>query len=63
MRTRKSRRWEGAGEGCRVKFEALIKDTEQKANDVLNEEQKKNLKEVRKGPAFQFSPPPGGRKQ
>ncbi|MHB1426168.1 MAG: hypothetical protein ACYC3I_23640 [Gemmataceae bacterium] len=42
------------------KFQAVVKDTEKKANDVLSEEQKKSLKEI-KGPEFQFAPPRGGR--
>jgi hypothetical protein len=42
------------------KHEAFVKDVEEKANGVLTEEQKKNLKEL-KGPAFQSPQQKGAR--
>lgn len=48
------------GERSPEKFQAVRKDVEKKANEVLTEEQQKNLKEL-KGPPFQVSrqtPPP-----
>ncbi len=47
-------------EQAREKYEAVLKEIEEKANGVLSEEQKKNLKDLR-GPPFEFSrpaPPP-----
>src|SRR5262249_6157697 len=52
-------------EGSQEKFQALFKDVEKKANDVLTDEQKKSLKEL-KGPKFEFArpaPPPQPKKQ
>jgi hypothetical protein len=51
-----------SGERSPEKYQAFYKDIEKKANDVLTEEQQKNLKEL-KGPPFQPSgrapgPPP-----
>jgi Spy/CpxP family protein refolding chaperone len=43
----------GGGEGAREKFQEIRKDTQEKANGVLNEEQKKNWKEM-KGQPFEF---------
>lgn len=43
-------------ETSREKYQNVVKDLEKKTNDVLTEEQQKNLKEL-KGPAFQFSRP------
>jgi predicted nucleic acid-binding Zn-ribbon protein len=43
-------------ETSREKYEAVVKELEEKANGLLNEEQQKNLKES-KGPKFDFSPP------
>jgi DNA anti-recombination protein RmuC len=45
-----------AQESSPEKYQALFKDVEKKANDVLNEEQQKNLKEL-KGPPFQLAQP------
>jgi hypothetical protein len=45
-----------AGERSQEKYQTLFKDVEKKANDVLNEDQQKNLKEL-KGPPFQPSQP------
>lgn len=51
-------------ETSREKYQAVVKDLEKKTNDVLSEEQQKNLKEL-KGSPFQFSAPaqrpPSGR--
>ncbi len=51
-------------ETSREKYQTVVKDLEKKTNDVLTEEQQKNLKEL-KGPAFQLSQPaqrpPSGR--
>jgi Spy/CpxP family protein refolding chaperone len=47
-------------EEAQRKHEEFVKDIEAKANGVLSEEQKKNLKEL-KGPQFQFSQQKGGR--
>jgi len=44
-------------ETSREKYQTVVKDLEKKTNDVLTEDQQKNLKEL-KGPSFQFSPPP-----
>lgn len=48
-------------ETTRESFQAFLKDVDKKANEVLSEEQQKNLKEL-KGPPFQpsrpASPPP-----
>ncbi|MGH7173854.1 MAG: hypothetical protein ACRELG_26535 [Gemmataceae bacterium] len=51
-------------ETSREKYEAVVKEAEEKINGVLTNEQKKNLKEL-KGPKFEFSrpaPPPPPKK-
>jgi len=47
-------------ETSQEKYQAVFKDLEEKANGVLNEQQQKNLKEL-KGPLFHFSLPKTGR--
>src|SRR5579884_3306417 len=47
-------------ETSQEKYRAVFKDLEEKANGVLNEEQQKNLKEL-KGPLFSFSQPKSDR--
>ncbi len=42
------------------KYQAVVKDLEAKANNVLTEEQQKSFKEL-KGPKFEFSQPKNGR--
>lgn len=52
-------------EGSPEKFQALFEDVEKKANNVLTDEQKQSLKEL-KGPKFEFArpaPPPQPKKQ
>jgi dynactin complex subunit len=43
------------------KYQAILEDLEEKANGVLSEEQKKNVKELM-GPPFELSPPPTPKK-
>ena len=61
-RTKKILEMQKAGELSKEKYDAVIKDTEQKANGVLTEEQQKSYKEL-KGPKFEISPPPPPKKQ
>lgn len=52
-------------ETSKEKYDAVMKDAEEKVNGVLSEEQRKNLKEL-KGPRFEFSrpaPPPAEQKR
>lgn len=54
---KKMQEMEKSRESSPEKAQAVIKDLQKKVNDVLTEEQQKNLKEL-KGPPFQPSPPP-----
>lgn len=51
---------EGSQQKQQEMYWTIINDAQEKANGVLSDEQKKALKEL-KGPAFQLSPPKGGK--